>query len=84
MNGVASAAWALVEATGKRWLLVTGRRDPEGRPGFVTTVKAYDVETLDEARKAMAADVARAKRGQAMVGELMGGLGDLQRRSREG
>ena len=60
MAGIGAAAWALQQASGERWLLVSGRQVP-GRSGLATTVRKFQVETLDEAREAMVAELGQAK-----------------------
>lgn len=60
MAGIGAAAWALGQASGERWLLVSGRQVP-GRSGLATTVRKFQAENLDEAREAMVSEFGRAK-----------------------
>jgi AcrR family transcriptional regulator len=78
MAGVGAAAWALRQASGERWLLVTGREVP-GRAGLATTVRKFKVETLDEAREAMAAEISRAKDARKIHDNIRTVLGGLKR-----
>lgn len=59
MAEIGAASWALRQASGERWLLVRGRRVP-GRSGLATTVRRFQVETLDEAREAIVMKLGRA------------------------
>lgn len=70
MAGVGAATWGLCKSSGQRWLLVTGTRVP-GRDGYATKVRRIEAETMDEARKAMAAAVGTAKLTKAMDDEMM-------------
>ena len=58
MAGIGAASWALRQASGQRWLLVCGRQVP-GRSGLATTVRKFEVETLDEAREAIVTELGK-------------------------
>ena len=71
MAGVGASAWALAHVSGEPWLLVTGRPDP-GRGGMATTVMPVKAGNVDEAREALVAEVAGAKKADALRDAVLG------------
>ncbi len=77
LDVIGAAAWALVEAVGRPWLLVRARRDPTRR-GMITSCEPVEARDVDEARERMAAVIAEDRRRR----EIAGAFEQLMRNAR--